>query len=374
MFNYGGDNARKKQLLFLTLMLVAKTSANLVSNLPVKPGRLLTHSNGCPHALPCLTNTGYCLPYECGDYCSQTQCAPPPPPTLPPFSTPTPSPPPPPSPNPPPPPPPTTNPPPSPTPPPPPTPTPSPPPPPSPKPPPPPPPSSYSAGSPEFHLCDIVRPILAGTPQCSCTETTGRTGLVTECLESIGVLGTVGVRLQLEPCGDPASMDITYQFGGTRWNSAGNITANGKPLRFSIPGASLLGAGLFISVTMSGNGADLSVHAHLSACIFDTCDGDVPLPLGAVLVAAGFPFSLLAMDDLGFVDSCPVAEGTKVIMMAAYAGVLAALVGMIIAICFYRRKKERARGAGPVVILAQVVPPILAQPVVLSAELQLNKV
>jgi len=185
-----------------------------------------------------------------------------------------------------------------------------------------------------------VNPSLAAISQCSCTETTGGTGLVTECQESIAGLGNVGVRVQLEPCGDPAFAELTYQFGGTSWESAGRIEAGGSPLLFPIPGASLIGAGLYISVTVAGNAADLSVHAHLSACLNSVCNGDISL-VGTGLAAAGFPFPLLEFDNLAFVDSCPADSSPSNIMIiaAAAGGAVVVLLGIGF---FWCQKKNRA--------------------------------
>jgi len=199
--------------------------------------------------------------------------------------------------------------------------------------------SSPGGGSQVDHVCDIVNPSLAAIPQCTCTETTGGTGLVTECQESIPGLGNVGVRVQLEPCGDPAFAEMTYQFGGTSWESAGRIEAGGDPMRIQIPGASLSGAGLYISVTVTGNAADLSVHALLSACLYDACDGGIPM-VGSILTAAGFPFPLLEFDDLAFVDSCPAESSLSnmSIIAAAAGGAVVVLLG--IAFWCYQKKEQ----------------------------------
>lgn len=200
--------------------------------------------------------------------------------------------------------------------------------------------SCTDGGSQVDHVCDIVNPSLAAIPQCTCTETTGGTGLVTECQESIPGLGNVGVRVQLEPCGDPAFAEMTYQFGGTSWESAGRIEAGGDPLLLPIPGASLSGAGLYISVTVTGNAADLSVHAHLSACLNDACDGVISFGVGSILTAAGFPFPLLEFDDLAFVDSCPAESSLSnmSIIAAAAGGAVVVLLG--IGFWCYQKKKQ----------------------------------
>lgn len=216
--------------------------------------------------------------------------------------------------------------------------------------------SSPGGGSQVDHVCDIVNPSLAAIPQCSCTETMGGTGLVTECQESIAGLGNVGVRVQLEPCGDPAYAEMTYQFGGTSWESAGRIEAGGAPLHFPIPGAILLRAGLYISVTVAGNAADLSVHAHLSACLNGVCDGDISL-VGSTLKAAGFPFPLLKFDDLAFVDSCPAeSSSSNIIIIAAAAG---GAVAVLLAVGFlwsYCKKKRANQNVDQVVTVTKTGP------------------
>jgi len=191
------------------------------------------------------------------------------------------------------------------------------------------------------HICDIVNPFLAATPQCGCTATTGGTGLVTQCLQPVPGLGNIGVRIQLEPCGDPAFAETSYQFGSS-WTSADRIQAGGSPLLFPIPGAALpaylSGAGLFISLTVVGNAADLSVHARLSACLNGACDGEVPL-VGSLLTATGFPFSLLEFDDLGFVDSCPADESDNMMLMIAAGGGAIFLIGGGV-LAFIAQKKK----------------------------------
>ena len=162
-------------------------------------------------------------------------------------------------------------------------------------------------------------------------------------------MGSVGIRVQVEPCGDPAFAQMTYQFGGTSWESAGRIEAGGSPFLFSIPGASLYGSGLYISVSVMGDAADLSVHARLSACLGDECDGAVML-VGSLLAGLGFPLPLLEFDDLAFVDSCPAqsffdkiitfASDNVVVTVAAGSAVL---VCAIAAVYFCKRKKANLK-------------------------------
>jgi len=166
-----------------------------------------------------------------------------------------------------------------------------------------------------------------------------------ECMESITGVGDVGVRVQMEPCGDPAHAEISYSFGGG-WESAGSIEADGEPLYVPVPGASLVGAGLYIEVKIIGNAADLSVHAKLSACIGDECDGDVSVfGVGSMLSAAGFPFALVQFDDLSFVQACPSDDMT---MYIAAAGALLLLAGVVGAMFLYKKKRKPPTPSGVV--------------------------
>lgn len=197
--------------------------------------------------------------------------------------------------------------------------------------------SEASVTADDDHVCDILNPSLGGTP-CTCSETTGGTGAIVECMESIAGVGDVGVRVQMEPCGDPAHAEISYKFGG-EWESADRIEANGEPLHVPVPGASLAGAGLYIEVKITGNAADLSVHAKLSACYGDECDGDVSVfGVGSMLSAAGFPFALVEFDDLSFVEACPISDVTMAIIAAAAGGGALLLMG---AGFLYKKKKTR---------------------------------
>mmetsp|Transcript_30722 Transcript_30722/g.64422 ORF Transcript_30722/g.64422 Transcript_30722/m.64422 type:complete len:430 (+) Transcript_30722:87-1376(+) len=202
------------------------------------------------------------------------------------------------------------------------------------------------------HVCDLVNPSLEGISQCTCTETTQSTGVVTECQESIAGLGNVGVRVQLEPCGDPAFAKITYQFDSNSWKLAGQVEADGSPLHFSIPGASLYGAGLYVSVTVGGNAADLSVQARLSACFRDSCNGD----FSSFLTAAGFPFPLLEFNDLAFLDSCPAESfSSNIIIIAAAAGGAVAVVLLSVGLLRSYRKKQRTNQNRDQVVTATTV-------------------
>ena len=129
---------------------------------------------------------------------------------------------------------------------------------------------------------------------------------------------------------------MSYKFGGD-WVSAGRIQVGGAPLKFPVPSASLsffppvflYEVGLYISVTITGNAADLSVHARLTACLNDACDGDITWGVGTALTALGFPFSLLEFDDLAFVDSCPADEDNMMMMIAAGGGAVLHLISGI---------------------------------------------
>jgi hypothetical protein len=178
-------------------------------------------------------------------------------------------------------------------------------------------------------------------PDFNCT---GGTGLLAQCTESILGVGSVGVRVQLEPCGNPAFAETSYQLLGG-WESADRVEAGGEPALYAIPGATVLGAGLFISVSVAGNAADMSVHAHLSVCVDGACDADASLfgvSIGASLTGMGFPIPLLEFNDLSFTQ-CPAAEedDNTIMMVAAGAGVCAVVV-LAIVVYFARRKSSKA--------------------------------
>lgn len=216
---------------------------------------------------------------------------------------------------------------------------------------------------------------MSATPQCSCAETTGGTGLITTCSETISALGVqlnVGARVQLEPCGEPAFAQIEYQFGDD-WESAGRIEAGDEPLLVPIPGASFpipvpgySGAGLYIALTVAGNAADLSVHAHLSVCLNKQCDGDTGSGdaltswVGPLLTNAGFPLPLLEFDDLAFMESCPAESSSMiVIIIAAAAAGAAILAGAVTVVCFLKKRRAaRNTGLGTQsgVVISGVVP------------------
>jgi len=156
----------------------------------------------------------------------------------------------------------------------------------------------------------------------------------------------VGVRVQLEPCGSPAFAETSFQLLGG-WESANRVEAGGQPALFSIPGASipLTGAGLFISVSITGNAADLSVHAHLSACFNEVCDGSVPI-VGSVLTGLGFPLPLLEFDDLSFTQ-CPAPADDNTLMIAAGGACAAILVAIVVYVfCCRTSSKTPTTGDG----------------------------
>ena len=191
------------------------------------------------------------------------------------------------------------------------------------------------------HVCDVIESALTAFPQCRCIETTDGTGLIAECDEAVPLIGNVGVRLQLEPCGDPAFAETSYQFGGGGWQSAGRLEADGAPVLFPVPGASIgafgHSAGLFIAVTVRGNAEDLSVHAHLSVCVSNECDDNIWwLP-----AKDKFPFPVFEFDDLGFVDECPDEQSdmSMIIIIAAAAGG-AILIGLVITIVCVKKRQQ----------------------------------
>lgn len=160
---------------------------------------------------------------------------------------------------------------------------------------------------------------------------------------------SLGVRMQFEPCGSPASATVSYQIDGT-WKEAGSIKADGVPLNFGVPGASidvpLLGsAGLFIAVSLSGNVAALTVQAHLSTCIDESCDGE----LSSVLSSVGFPYLLLEGNDIGLSGACPAqaeSSSTPIVMGGAAAGGIAILA----ALAFFLQKQRATRPSSAPII------------------------
>jgi hypothetical protein len=141
---------------------------------------------------------------------------------------------------------------------------------------------------------------------------------------------------------------MSYKFGGD-WVSAGRIQVGGAPLKCPVPSASLsffspvvlYEVGLYISVTITGNAADLSVHARLTACLNDACDGDITWGVGTALTALGFPFSLLEFDDLAFVD-CPADEDNMMMMIAAGGGAVLLIGGGVLAAIAQKKKANSA--------------------------------
>jgi len=154
--------------------------------------------------------------------------------------------------------------------------------------------------------------------------------------------------VQLEPCSDPPFALMSYKFGGD-WVSAGRIQVGGDPFRFPVPSASLsffppvtlYEVGLYISVTITGNAADLSVHARLTACLNDACDGEISWGVGTALTTLGFPFSLLEFDDLAFVD-CPADEDNMMMMIAAGGGAIFLIGGGVLAAIAQKKKKANS--------------------------------
>ena len=147
-------------------------------------------------------------------------------------------------------------------------------------------------------------------------------------------LGQVGIRVEIEPCGDPAYLAVKHRLPlSSTWEVTGKVEAGGEPAQLPIPGLSgPLNSGAFIDISITGNADDMSVNVFLSLCVLGACnDGVFGLPyLG--WPAAGIP--VLKFDDLKFVDKCPAKndEGTAVtiaVIIGAIAGVLA-IVGLVV--------------------------------------------
>jgi len=194
--------------------------------------------------------------------------------------------------------------------------------------------------NPSDHVCDVLNPLLPEI--CECKETTGGSGANVECKKSIANIGDIGVRLDIEPCKDPAYIQTSYNFLDDEWTIAGKVEANGDPILFPIPGASLMTAGLFISVKVEGNAESLDVDVHLSVCVDSVCDGDI-LVVGSVATGLGFPLELLDFDDIKLAD-CPrpQEESNMIIIAAAVAGGFAVILAIVVVVVVVKKKKALA--------------------------------
>jgi len=119
------------------------------------------------------------------------------------------------------------------------------------------------------------------------------------------------------------------------------VEAGGNPALVAIPGATLFQAGLFISISITGNAADMSVHAHLSACVGEQCDGSVGL-VGSALAGLGFPLPLLEFDDLAFTQ-CPAADADSNDMNMMMIAAAAAATVVVVAIVAYFTCRKTAK-------------------------------
>lgn len=202
------------------------------------------------------------------------------------------------------------------------------------------------------HVCDVIESALTAFPQCRCIETTDGTGLIAECDEAVPLIGNVGVRLQLEPCGDPAFAEVSYKFGGN-WQTDGRFAADGNPKLFPTPlTVPVVDAGLYIAVTMRGNAEDLSVHMHLSVCQSSEICDDRITTWGLASLTTAFPLPVFEFSDLRFVDECPdkQSDNMMIIIIAAAAGGVV-LIGVVVAIVYMKKRKQSTKA--PVVTVAE---------------------
>jgi len=212
----------------------------------------------------------------------------------------------------------------------------------SPSPPPPspsPPPPSLSASA--VGICDVVNalPCFGSGGPCACSSTNNGAGLFGECTQipPLG-LGSVGVKVEIEPCDcDGPYAAVLYRVGTSAWEEAGSIKANADPLQFPVPGMTVSGiGGLFIHVTLTGTRGELTVSTELSLCAADNCNDDIVI-LG-LRPAAAFPFSLFDIQQTTalsqFCDRAPACEGDSALlspmMMAAAGGASVVIIGAII--------------------------------------------
>jgi len=192
--------------------------------------------------------------------------------------------------------------------------------------------------------------------QCACRATNAATGLFAECQESLPFgLGNVGVRVEIEPCEDPAYAALSYRLLGD-WEYAQRVQSGGAPALIQIPGLSYAGAGLYLDVRLSGSLSDLSVHVLLSLCVCvdsnscngdsvdsNSCNGNIMM-VGSAITAAGLPLSVVEFDNLGFEDYCPAADdNNNIVMIAAAAGGAVLVALLFVGVIWWKKTRNSAK-------------------------------
>jgi len=191
-------------------------------------------------------------------------------------------------------------------------------------------------------ICSTMNQVLPS--QCTCRATNAATGLFAECQESLPFgLGTVGVRVEIEPCEDPAYAALSYRLLGD-WVYAQRVQSGGDPALIQIPGLSYAGAGLYLDVRLSGSLTDLSVHVLLSLCMnSNSCNANIMI-VGSVIGAAGFPISVVEFDDLGFEGYCPADDNDiDIVIIAAAAGGAVLVLLLFVGLLCWKKTRTSAK-------------------------------
>ena len=205
-------------------------------------------------------------------------------------------------------------------------------------------------------ICAPMAPYLPGS--CSCSGTNGGTGSFTECQEDLGIIGSVGIRVELEPCDcGGAYAKVSYKASGD-WTTAGRLAA-GESNSFGIPGFTynipLTGeAGLYADVAVSGDKSSLVFDVHLSMCLNGDCDGNLPgWGVGSIISAIGFPIAVVKGAGVDFTEQCKCApdcssesSGMGMIIGIAIAAVVVVLViAGGVGVAMHMKKKKAASAA-----------------------------
>ena len=205
---------------------------------------------------------------------------------------------------------------------------------------------------------NICKPMVGFLPSiCSCSGTNGGTGSFTECQKSFpGGYGSVGLKVELEPCDcGGAYAEVSYKVGSD-WTTAGRL-AHGETTKFPIPGMTFGDAGLYAEVAISGDKSSLVVDVHLSACIGGSCNADLPFGVKMLLTAAGITFPIALIEDfegVDFTEQCKCApdcssESSSNMGMIVGIAIAAVVVVLVIAggvgVAMHMKKKKAASAA-----------------------------
>jgi len=190
---------------------------------------------------------------------------------------------------------------------------------------------------------------------CSCSGTNGGTGSYTECQKSFLGYGSVGLKVELEPCDcGGAYAEVSYKVGSD-WTTAGRLAA-GETTKFPIPGFTFGDAGLFAEVAISGDKSSLVVDVHLSACVGGSCNADLPLAAKFIATPLGFPIALVEdFKGVDFTEQCKCAPDCSsessspgmgmIIGIAIAAVVVVLLIAGGVGVAMHMKKKKAASAA-----------------------------